>query len=109
MPKITSADLLATQNFPSADATDNSLIVTIDPAQPLPLGTYEFQLVVEDAAGNVSAPTRFKMQVVDTTAPNAIIDGVDRIPFRTAFTLSGRRSFDPDEGKIAKYAWTRIA
>src|SRR5436190_6295052 len=108
MPTITTADLqVLNKAFDSANPTDVQLTVKIDPAQPLTVGTYVFQLEVEDDAGNRSAPAVFKMAVVDTTAPNAIIDGSDKVPFNTAFTLSGKRSFDIG-GTIAKFHWTRI-
>jgi len=109
MPKITSVELQAVNTvFESADANDKQLIVTIDANQPLPLGAYVFELVVEDDANNKSAPATLRLQVVDTTAPNAVIRGDDRVPFRKGFILSGEGSFDPDNGKITKYRWTRI-
>jgi hypothetical protein len=109
MPKISSIDLqVLNKIFDSTDPTDSQLVVTIDPAQPLTVGSYVFQLEVEDESGNRSAPAVFKMAIVDTTAPNALIDGSDKIPFNTAFTLSGKRSFDVGGGHIERFHWTRI-
>lgn len=108
MPKISSKDLAVLKPVESADPADSQLVIVMDPAQPLPLGSYVFQLEVVDDADNTSAPATIRFNIVDTTAPNAIIDGPDRVSFKQDFVLSGKRSFDPDNGKITRFRWTRI-
>ena len=107
MPKIPSDQLRVNQPVESA-APDATLVVTASPAQPLPVGTYTFQLEVVDTAGNRSKPVQARVVVVDTLAPTAIISAPRTVPFGTEFTLSGAESSDVGGGTIAKYIWTLI-
>ena len=105
MPKISSTDLKV--NVPiEAAAPDVQLVVVVDPAKPLKVGGYVFQLEVLDDSGNRSKPFQFKLAVLDTQAPTAIIGGPRSVPFATDFTLSGAESTDVGGGTIARYIWT---
>jgi hypothetical protein len=64
--------------------------------------------MVVDDSGNVSVPALITIQILDTEAPNAVIDGPERVPFGQSFQLSGRRSVDLGGGQIVAYRWTRM-
>ncbi len=106
MPEIKSPDLQVNQAVEAA-APDSTLIITVDPAKPLVVGTYVFQLQVVDNASNLSQPAMVKLVVVDDQAPNAVIDAPDRVSFGRGFTLSGKRSFDVG-GSVEKFIWTLL-
>lgn len=108
MPTIKSSDLQI-NNAIEADASDPALVISVESSNPLKVGTYTFQLVVTDEAGNASTPATLRLAVIDDVRPTAIIDGPDRVGFGKAFTLSGKRSTDVGGGTIAKYSWTLIA
>lgn len=107
MPEIKSPDLQVNKPIEAA-APDSLLTITIDPTKPLALGAYLFQLQVTDDSNNTSAPTQFRLLVVDADAPTAVIDGPTRVPFRNGFALSGKRSTDAGGGSLAKFVWTLI-
>jgi len=107
VPRIPSDQLRVNQPVESA-APDATLVVTANPAQPLPVGAYTFQLEVVDNAGNRSQPVQARVVVVDTQAPTAIISAPRTVPFGTEFTLSGAESRDVGGGTITKYIWTLI-
>ena len=107
MPQIPSDRLRINQPVESP-APDATLVVTVNAAQPLPVGAYTFQLEVVDSAGNRSQPVQAKVVVVDNQAPTAIISAPRTVPFGTEFTLSGAESRDVGGGTIAKYIWTLI-
>jgi hypothetical protein len=108
MPKKLSADLQVNQPV-EGTAPDATLIIEVDPAKPVRVGTYVFQLRVTDDSGNVSSPTEARLIVVDEGKPIAIIDAPIRVPFGKGFTLSGERSSDVGGGKIVKFTWTLIS
>jgi hypothetical protein len=107
MPRITSTQLQVNQPVEAA-APDATLIVTVDPARPLPVGAYVFQLEVLDDSGNRSQPVQARLFVVDTQGPTAIISAPRTVPFGQEFTLSGAESRDVGGGAIARYVWTLI-
>jgi hypothetical protein len=107
MPSIPSSKLVV--NTPiEAKAPDATLIITVDAAQPLQIGSYIFQLEVEDDSGNRSTAVQARVFIVDTQAPSAIISAPRSVPFNTEFTLSGIESRDVGGGVIAKYIWTLL-
>src|SRR2546423_3295712 len=107
MPTIKARDLQVNKKI-EADARDPVLNITSEARAAAKPGSYVFQLVVLDEAGNQSAPTTFQVVVVDDTAPTAVITGPERVPAGKPFTLSGERSMDTDGGKIVRYIWTLI-
>jgi hypothetical protein len=107
MPRITSAQLQVNQPVEAA-APDATLVVAVDPARPLPVGAYTFQLEVVDDSGNRSQPVQARLFVMDTQAPTAIISAPRTVPFGQEFTLSGAESRDVGGGAIARYVWTLI-
>ena len=107
MPKIASTDLKV--NVPiEAAAPDATLIIAMDPTNPLRVGSYTFQLQVTDDSKNVSEPVQVRLIVIDQTAPSAIISAPRSVPFGQDFTLSGAESRDFGGGTIASYTWTLI-
>ena len=107
MATIKSSDLAVNQPVETA-SPDSSLTVEIDASSPLTPGTYQFQLVVTDDAGNTSTPAVVQIAVLDDQAPTAIIDAPSRVGFGKNFTLSGNRSTDIGGGVIKTYKWTLI-
>lgn len=107
MPSISSADLQVNQPIEAA-APDATLIITIDPNQPLPVGAHTFQLEVLDDSGNRSQPARATVIIFDNEAPTAVITGPERVPFNREFTMSGADSRDVGGGQIVRYVWTLI-
>ncbi len=65
-------------------------------------GTCEVTLFVRDAAGN-GANTTFKVRVLDTEAPTAVIDGEIRIDQHQNLILDGSGS--TDNVRISNYSW----
>lgn len=84
------------------------ILVDIDPERPYPPGRMRFQLVVTDDSGNTSVPAELVVQVLDTQAPNAVLDGPSQVQFGSEFELSGRRSVDLGGGQIVSYVWSRV-
>lgn len=107
MPTISSTDLQV--NVPiDVAAPDATLVITVDPNKPLPVGSYTFQLQVVDDSRNPSEPVQVRLIVIDSTAPSAIISAPRSVPFGQNFTLSGAESRDFGGGTIARYIWTLI-
>lgn len=104
MPTISSNDLQLSQPI-EAGAPDTTLVITVDPTNPMAIGTYLFQLEVVDDAGNRSQPAQIRVTVLDDKAPNAIVTGPATVGFGAGFTLDGSKSTDIG-GSIAKYIWT---
>jgi hypothetical protein len=107
MPKVPSSQLKVNSPIEAA-APDATLIITVDPSQPLKVGSYIFQLEVTDDSGNRSQPVQVKLFVADVEAPTAIISAPRSVPFNTDFTLSGAESRDVGGGSIARFIWTLI-
>jgi hypothetical protein len=107
MPKKLFTDLLVNQPV-DANAPDATLMLDVDPAKPIRIGTYTFQLKVTDDSGNISDPAEVKVVVYDEGKPIALIDAPPRVAFGKGFTLSGERSHDLGGGKIVKFTWTLI-
>lgn len=108
MPQVKAPDIQVNQPI-SAAAPDATLIIDVDPAKPLRIGTYVFQLQVADESGNVSPAVQVKLNVIDESLPTAVITAPDKVPFGKGFTLSGEKSFDTGGGKISKFVWTLIS
>jgi hypothetical protein len=107
MPSIPSSKLVVNQPIEAA-APDATLIITIDASQPLKVGSYIFQLEVEDDSKNRSQPVQARLIVIDAEAPSAIISAPRTVPFGQEFTLSGAESRDVGGGTIARYIWTLL-
>jgi hypothetical protein len=107
MPKIPSTKLVVNEAIVAA-APDATLIIVIDSASPMKIGTYTFQLEVEDQDGNRSKPTIARVVIADTQAPTAVISAPRSVPFGTDFTLSGAESSDVGGGTVTRYIWTLV-
>lgn len=107
MPKISSAELKVNAPIEAA-APDATLVIAIDPANPLKVGGYLFQLEVIDDSGNRSKPFQWRLVVADTQAPTAVIGGPKSVAFGTDFILSGAESTDVGGGVVARYVWTLV-
>jgi len=107
MPKITSDNLKVNEPIEAA-APDATLIIVVNPTNPLKVGSYTFQLEVLDDSGNRSKPVQARLFIADAEAPTAIISAPRSVPFGTDFTLSGIESSDVGGGTIARYVWTLI-
>ncbi|WP_437723483.1 hypothetical protein [Sorangium sp. So ce861] len=104
------------QNKP-IETVENHVEITPTPGPPLQPGLHVFQLVVEDQAGNRSAPASIEVIVRDTTAPTAVLRLV--VPQREnpdawpeagkPFALSAEGSTDFGGGPIVKYIWTLVS
>ena len=97
-------------------SADSTLTVEMT-GEKLSVGSHTFELQVQDDSGNVSAPARVTIIVVDTQAPTAVLELLDaqgrpadgnRIPFGASFILSGKKSVDVGGGSIARYTWTLL-
>jgi hypothetical protein len=85
------------QKFPSPT-------VTVDGG--LAVGTYTFQLIVDDASGASSAPRT--LQVIIVAQPTASFTITPEAPQPlTTFTLDGRSSASPG-GAITSWRWTLL-
>ncbi|NCP65683.1 MAG: hypothetical protein GW763_12840 [Paraglaciecola sp.] len=104
MPIIQSNKLGVNQAITSSD---DILQITHNEAGALRPGVYEFQLVVTDDSGNVSAPTVSRVVVVDDKRPTAVLDAPTTVGFADDITLSAKRSVDIG-GKITSYEWTLL-
>lgn len=107
MPRITSDNLRVNEPIEAA-APDATLIIVVNPTNPLKVGSYTFQLEVVDDSGNRSKPVQARLFIADAEAPTAIISAPRSVPFGTDFTLSGIESSDVGGGTIARYVWTLI-
>ena len=107
MPKIPSGKLVVNQPIEVA-APDATLIIVIDPTNPMKVGSYTCQLEVVDDSGNRSKPVQARLFITDSQAPTAIISAPRTVPFATDFTLSGIESSDVGGGTIATFVWTLI-
>jgi len=107
MPKISSDNMKVNEPIEAA-APDATLIIVVDPANPMKVGSYTFQLEVVDDSGNRSKPVQARLIIVDSQAPTAIISAPRTVPFATDFTLSGLESSDVGGGTIARYVWTLV-
>lgn len=90
------------------ETTDPTIEVTVDPANPLPVGRHSFQLTVADDSGNLSSPDTVMVIVRDSVNPTAVVSAPSQVEFGAAFQLDGRRSSDIAPGKVVKYVWTMI-
>ena len=107
MPKIASSQLTVNEPI-EAPAPDATLMIVIDPAGPLKVGSYTFQLEVMNDSGNRSKPVQARIFIADMQAPTAIISAPRTVPYGIDFTLSGGESSDVGGGTIARYIWTLI-
>jgi len=107
MPKIPSTKLVVNEPI-VANAPDATLIIVIDPTNPMKIGTYTFQLECEDQDANRSKPAVVKLVIADTQAPTAVISAPRSVPFGQDFTLSGAESSDVGGGQISRFIWTLI-
>lgn len=107
MPTIPPSQLRVNQPLDVA-APDATLTIANAQGQPLPAGSYTFQLEVVDSSGNRSQATQARVIVIDNQAPTAIISAPRTVPFGTDFTLSGAESRDLGGGTIVRYIWTLI-
>ena len=93
----------------------NSLLISAS-SDILPAGVQAYQLVVEDASGNLSAADEIQAIIVaiDTFAPTALLDLASssgaiisdgNVELGIDFILSGQRSSDTGGGSIIKYHW----
>jgi hypothetical protein len=89
------------------ETSESAILVETDPNNPLPIGKHRFQLKVVDDSGNVSDPAELIVQVIDSSRPNAFIDGPSQIEFGKSFELTGSKSVDIG-GSIVKYVWTML-
>lgn len=94
------------------ETQDSKLVINM-PNEKLSVGQHRFSLKVEDDSGNQSTPAMVTVIVVDSTAPTAVIDLLDkngrmaadgRVEFGSSFILSGKRSLDIG-GSVSKYIW----
>jgi hypothetical protein len=89
--------------------TDQPTIeVTVTAEKPLPVGSHVFELVVEDDAGNLSAPDRIRVVVRDNARPTAVLEGPTTVNFGQPFQLSGTKSTDAGGGRVVKYIWKLV-
>lgn len=107
MPQISTSQLEINKPIEAA-APDSSLVITIDAARPLKVGSYTFQLEVVDDSGNKSQPVLARLVVLDDQLPTAIITAPRSVGFGRGFTLSGKESTDTGGGTIAKFIWTLV-
>jgi hypothetical protein len=107
MPQVSSSELRVNEPI-QADAPDATLVITVDPNQPLRTGSIVFQLEVLDDSGNRSQPATVRIVVIDNQAPTAVITAPQSVPFGEGFTLSGAQSSDVGGGRIARFIWTLV-
>ena len=89
----------------SIETTTSSLEVT----DVIALGTHQFQLIVEDQAGNQSSPSLIDVTIHDTTQPNAVFDIPGVVEAGSDLLLDGNASSDVGAGVIEKYIWKRMS
>ncbi len=95
--------------------TDATLTITM-PNEKLKVGSHTFRLKVEDDSGNVSAPAKVLLIVLDSQAPTAVLTVSDdqgrplddnSIPFGRGFILNGKNSVDIG-GRIVSFTWEMV-
>lgn len=91
----------------SVETATPTVEVTVDANAPLLPGTYTFELRVQDDAGNLSAPVKAQVIVVDP-GPTAVLTAPAEVDFAASFTLSGKGSSDIGDGVIEVYRWTLV-
>ena len=90
--------------------TDTATIeVTANADLPLRPGRHQFQLVVEDDAGNRSDPDIVEVVVRDTIKPTAVLEAPKLLQPGQTFNLDGRRSSDVAPGQLVKFEWTLLS
>ena len=102
-------------NQPVAQA-DPSVKVEVSQANPLPVGSNRFQLVVVDDQGNLSQPVVLEVIVAAAAVPTAVLEMVDdngqriepRVQSGRTFTLSGAKSSDVPPGRVVEYRFTLL-
>ena len=87
---------------------ESRIEVSVDPANPLPIGTYTFQLVVKDDSGNASEPVKASVVVRDTENPTAVLVAPKYVDYGKSFVLDGGRSVDVGGGKVAVWEFTLV-
>jgi hypothetical protein len=88
------------------ETTEPSIEVTVNPQNPLPIGSHRFQLVVVDDSGNPSESAEVRVIVRDSQNPTAVIDAPSQVEYGQSFPLSGRRSSDVPPGRVVRWIWT---
>ena len=99
MPPIKSGDTITT-TVPRLDITP-----TRD--APMPIGTYTFELVVEDDKGLKSPPVTLKVEV-RKTLPDAVIRGPEKVEVGSTFALDGTGSTAVAPSKLARFHWRLV-
>ncbi len=79
--------------------------ITVDGG--LAVGTYTFQLIVDDASGKSSAAKTVVVTVTANPVANFVVNPATPAPL-TTFTLDGSSSSSPG-GKIVSWRWTLLA
>lgn len=88
--------------------TDDPIILVEVKDKPLTPGRYRFRLVVRDNDDLLSDPSEVDVIVRDDRRPTAVLDAPREVLFGQDIELSGRKSSDPDPGKVVKYIWTLV-
>ena len=89
---------------PSVEDTSGqepTIEVTASEELPLLPGRHQFQLVVEDDAGNRSDPDLVEVVVRDTLKPTAVLEAPKTVQPGQTFSLDGRRAVSEGDGQIA--------
>jgi PKD repeat protein len=89
---------------PGQEQKFNTPTVTVDGG--LKVGTYTFQLIVDDASGVSSAPKTVQVTVVAQPVANFVVNPPQPAPLAT-FTLDGSTSVSPG-GQITSWRWTLL-
>jgi hypothetical protein len=91
---------------PGEVITTTTSKVDITPTRdiPLPAGTYNFELVVEDDQGKKSPPVTVKV-VVQKTLPEAVLKGPESVELANAFTLDGSGSAAVAPARLTRFNW----
>jgi PKD repeat protein len=89
---------------PGTEQSFTTPTVTVDGG--LAVGTYTFQLIVDDASGKSSAPKTVQITIVAQPVANFSFNPAAPAPI-TTFTLDGSASVSPG-GSISAYRWTLL-
>ncbi|HZS35563.1 MAG TPA: hypothetical protein VFF06_01990 [Polyangia bacterium] len=89
---------------PGQEQKFTSSTVTVDGG--LPVGTYTFQLIVDDESGKSSAPKTVQVTIVAQPVANFVFNPAAPAPV-TTFTLDGGSSTSPG-GKLVTWRWTLL-
>lgn len=92
----------------AVETKDPMVEVTVTAEKPLPAGRHRAQLVVEDDAGNRSAPDIVDVIVKDSQNPTAVLEVPKQVEYGKSFPMFGARSSDIAPGKVVKYIWTML-